>query len=40
MYHELKFDEKEKTTPMKAEDFDNKLSMQQFINLATPKKEE
>jgi len=23
MYHELQFDEKEKTTPMKAEDFTN-----------------
>jgi ATP-dependent exoDNAse (exonuclease V) beta subunit len=39
MYHDLKFDEKEKTKPMKAEDFDNKLSMQQFINLTKPKKE-
>jgi len=39
MFHELQHDEKEKTTPMKAEDFENKLSMQQFIDLATPKKE-
>jgi len=40
MYHELKFDEKERTKPMKAEDFDNKLSMQQFIDLAKPTKKE
>ena len=39
MYYDLLHDEKERTTPMKAEDFDNKLSMQQFINLAKPKKE-
>ena len=37
MYHDLINDEKEKTTPMKAEDFENKLSMQQFIDLATKK---
>jgi len=39
MYNELMHDEKERTTPMKAEDFENKLSMRQFIDLATPKKE-
>jgi genome maintenance exonuclease 1 len=40
MYYDLLYDEKEKTTPMKAEDFDNKLSMKQFIDLATPTKKE
>jgi len=39
MYYDLMHDEKEKTTPMKAEDFEDKLSMQQFIDLATPTKE-